>query len=98
KADRLRRAMATFKRVGTIDRFRAEFIAGMVARGYPPDFAARCFGQIEGFGEYGFPESHAASFAILVTRMAKLAAWLSGNPYSPKPSIWPKQRAAKSGG
>jgi error-prone DNA polymerase len=66
KADRLRRAMATFKRVGTIDRFRAEFIDGMVRRGYPPDFAARCFGQIEGFGEYGFPESHAASFAILV--------------------------------
>jgi error-prone DNA polymerase len=66
KADRLRRAMATFKRVGTIDRFRAEFVAGMVARGYPRDFATRCFGQIEGFGEYGFPESHAASFAILV--------------------------------
>ncbi|MBO0712299.1 MAG: error-prone DNA polymerase, partial [Acetobacteraceae bacterium] len=66
KADRLRRAMATFKRVGTIDCFRAEFIDGMVRRGYPPDFAARCFSQIEGFGEYGFPESHAASFANLV--------------------------------
>jgi error-prone DNA polymerase len=72
KADRLRRAMATFKRVGTIDRFRAEFVAGMVSRGYPPDFAARCFSQIEGFGEYGFPESHAASFAILVYA----SAWL----------------------
>jgi error-prone DNA polymerase len=66
KADRLRRAMATFKRVGTIDRFRTEFVDGMIRRGYPPDFAARCFSQIEGFGEYGFPESHAASFAILV--------------------------------
>jgi error-prone DNA polymerase len=72
KADRLRRAMATFKRVGTIDRFRAEFVAGMVFRGYPLDFAARCFSQIEGFGEYGFPESHAASFAILVYA----SAWL----------------------
>jgi error-prone DNA polymerase len=66
KADRLRRAMATFKRVGTIDRFRAEFVDGMIRRGYPSDFATRCFSQIEGFGEYGFPESHAASFAILV--------------------------------
>jgi error-prone DNA polymerase len=66
KADRLRRAMATFKRVGTIDRFRDEFVNGMANRGYPLDFAKRCFSQIEGFGEYGFPESHAASFAILV--------------------------------
>ena len=66
KADRLRRAMATFKRVGTIDRFRDEFVTGMAKRGYPLDFAIRCFQQIEGFGEYGFPESHAASFAILV--------------------------------
>jgi error-prone DNA polymerase len=66
KADRLRRAMATFKRVGTIDKFRAEFVAGMVARNYARDFAERCFKQIEGFGEYGFPESHAASFALLV--------------------------------
>src|SRR5262249_24236538 len=66
KADRLRRAMATFKRVGTIDRFRNEFVQGMTARGYPLDFATRCFRQIEGFGEYGFPESHAASFALLV--------------------------------
>src|SRR3954470_8710386 len=64
KADRLRRAMATFKRVGTIDRFRNEFVSGMTARGYPHDFAKRCFQQIEGFGEYGFPESHAASFAL----------------------------------
>jgi error-prone DNA polymerase len=66
KADRLRRAMATFKRVGTIDTFRNEFIQGMVSRNYPLDFAQRCFQQIEGFGEYGFPESHAASFALLV--------------------------------
>ncbi len=66
EADKLRRAMATFKRVGTIKYFRDKFINGMVSRGYPADFAARCFSQIEGFGEYGFPESHAASFANLV--------------------------------
>jgi error-prone DNA polymerase len=66
EADRLRRAMATFKRTGTIGTFRTKMIEGMVARNYPRDFAERCFSQIEGFGEYGFPESHAASFALLV--------------------------------
>ncbi|MCR5857190.1 error-prone DNA polymerase [Mesorhizobium sp. J428] len=66
KADKLRRAMATFRRVGTIGKLRDEMIEGMVGKGYPRDFAERCFKQIEGFGEYGFPESHAASFALLV--------------------------------
>jgi error-prone DNA polymerase len=66
EANGLRRAMATFRNVGTIDRFKDKFINGMVGRGYEPDFAARCFKQIEGFGSYGFPESHAASFAHLV--------------------------------
>ncbi|MGL4438157.1 MAG: error-prone DNA polymerase [Bosea sp. (in: a-proteobacteria)] len=66
EADRLRRAMATFRRVGTIGSFAAKMIEGMVARGYDREFAERCFRQIEGFGEYGFPESHAASFALLV--------------------------------
>lgn len=66
EADKLRRAMATFKRTGTIGTFRDKMVSGMLARGYPRDFAERCFGQIEGFGEYGFPESHAASFALLV--------------------------------
>ena len=66
EADRLRRAMATFKRVGTIDSFRDKFINGMAARGYDAKFAADCWSQIEGFGNYGFPESHAASFANLV--------------------------------
>jgi error-prone DNA polymerase len=66
EADRLRRAMATFKRTGTIATFKAKFINGMVERGYERDFAENCFSQIEGFGEYGFPESHAASFANLV--------------------------------
>src|SRR6476659_6944440 len=72
EADKLRRAMATFKRTGTIGTFRIKMIEGMVARNYPRDFAERCFSQIEGFGEYGFPESHAASFALLVYA----SAWL----------------------
>ena len=66
KADKLRRAMATFKRTGTIGTLKQEFIEGMISRNYPKEFAERCFAQIEGFGEYGFPESHAASFALLV--------------------------------
>ncbi|MGE3991475.1 error-prone DNA polymerase [Pseudorhodoplanes sp.] len=66
EADRLRRAMATFRRVGTIGTFQRKMIEGMVAKGYERDFAERCFEQIKGFGEYGFPESHAASFANLV--------------------------------
>ncbi len=66
KADKLRRAMATFRRVGTIGKLKEEFIGGMVANDYPKEFAERCFRQIEGFGDYGFPESHAASFALLV--------------------------------
>ena len=72
EADKLRRAMATFKRVGTIGTFQKKMVEGMVARGYDRDFAERCFHQIEGFGEYGFPESHAASFALLVYA----SAWL----------------------
>ncbi len=66
EADQLRRAMATFKRVGTISTFFDKMVHGMVANGYPEEFAVRCFKQIEGFGTYGFPESHAASFALLV--------------------------------
>ncbi|MBN9021331.1 MAG: error-prone DNA polymerase, partial [Rhizobiales bacterium] len=66
EADKLRRAMATFRRTGTIHTFRDKMIEGMTARGYERAFAERCFQQIEGFGEYGFPESHAASFALLV--------------------------------
>jgi DNA polymerase III alpha subunit len=65
-ADNLRRAMATFKRSGTIGNFHKKMVDGMTRRGYDRDFAERCFKQIEGFGEYGFPESHAASFALLV--------------------------------
>ena len=66
EADQLRRAMATFKRVGTISTFYDKMVEGMVGRGYKREFADHCFKQIEGFGTYGFPESHAASFALLV--------------------------------
>ncbi|MGP1274215.1 MAG: error-prone DNA polymerase, partial [Caulobacterales bacterium] len=66
EANGLRRAMATFRRVGTIRKFEEKMVLGMIRRGYAPEFAARCFDQIKGFGEYGFPESHAASFALLV--------------------------------
>jgi error-prone DNA polymerase len=66
EADQLRRAMATFRRSGTIQNFQRKMVEGMAAKGYPREFAERCFHQIEGFGEYGFPESHAASFALLV--------------------------------
>ncbi|TDX24846.1 error-prone DNA polymerase [Rhodovulum visakhapatnamense] len=66
EADRLRRSLATFKKHGSVSEFRDRFLAGMAANGYEAEFAERCFSQIEGFGSYGFPESHAASFALLV--------------------------------
>ncbi len=72
RADQLRRAMATFKRNGDLPQFRAEFLEGMARNGYDPGFAERCFRQLEGFGTYGFPESHAASFAQLVY----ISAWI----------------------
>ena len=66
EANGLRRAMATFRKVGTIQHYEEKMVNGMVGRGYDEDFAKRCFDQVKGFGEYGFPESHAASFALLV--------------------------------
>jgi DNA polymerase III alpha subunit len=75
EADRLRRSLATFRRSGTIHTFRERFVGGMLERGYELDFAERCFSQIEGFGEYGFPESHAASFALLVYASAWIKRW-----------------------
>ncbi|WGW04860.1 error-prone DNA polymerase [Tropicibacter oceani] len=66
EADRLRRSLATFKKHGNVSEFRARFLKGMARNGYDQEFAERCFSQIEGFGSYGFPESHAASFALLV--------------------------------
>ncbi|HEY0131649.1 MAG TPA: OB-fold nucleic acid binding domain-containing protein, partial [Allosphingosinicella sp.] len=71
-ADRLRRGMATFKSTGGVSRFEDQMIEGMVARGYDRDFAERTFKQIEGFGSYGFPESHAASFA----KIAYASSWM----------------------
>lgn len=72
EADRLRRSLASFRRMGTIGAFRDKFIQGMLANGYSLDFSTRCFCQIEGFADYGFPESHAAAFAML----AYVSAWL----------------------
>lgn len=72
EANELRRAMATFRNVGTIHKFEEKLINGMTARGYPKEFAERCYKQIQGFGSYGFPESHAIAFA----RLAWISAWL----------------------
>ncbi|MEO7246943.1 MAG: error-prone DNA polymerase, partial [Novosphingobium sp.] len=72
QADGLRRAMATFRNLGTMQRYQEQMVEGMVRRGYERDFAQRCFDQIKGFGEYGFPESHAQAFAWL----AYVSSWL----------------------
>ena len=72
EANRLRKAMATFRSRGMVHELEDMMVGRMIARGYDPDFAARCFNQIKGFGEYGFPESHAASFAHLVY----VSSWL----------------------
>ena len=72
EADHLRRSLASFRRMGTIGKYRDKFITGMLKNGYSPEIAERCFGQIEGFADYGFPESHAAAFAML----AYVSAWL----------------------
>jgi len=72
EANQLRKAMATFRSKGNIELLQDKMVGRMVARGYDPDFAQRCFDQIKGFGEYGFPESHAASFAHLVY----VSSWL----------------------
>ncbi|MDR6624511.1 error-prone DNA polymerase [Caulobacter segnis] len=72
EADQLRRAMATFKFTGGVSHFRDKLVGGMVARGYDEAFARQTFAQLEGFGSYGFPESHAASFALL----AYASSWL----------------------
>jgi error-prone DNA polymerase len=66
EANELRKAMATFRSRGTIETLQQKMVGRMIDRGYDPEFSQRCFDQIKGFGEYGFPESHAASFALLV--------------------------------
>jgi error-prone DNA polymerase len=75
EANGLRRAMATFRNVGTIGKFESKMIGNMIRRGYDPEFAKKCFEQIKGFGSYGFPESHAASFAQLVYVSSWLKHW-----------------------
>lgn len=71
-ADQLRRSMAAWKRKGGVDKYRAKLVGGLLAHGYTLEFAEALFRQVEGFGEYGFPESHAASFALL----AYASSWL----------------------
>jgi error-prone DNA polymerase len=75
EADQLRRSMATFKHTGGVSAFKGKLVAGMVANGYERDFAERTFKQLEGFGSYGFPESHAASFALIAYASAWLKCW-----------------------
>src|SRR5207302_11235512 len=72
EADKLRRAMGAWRRRGVMDQFEQKLKSGMAANGYSPEFAERFYQQICGFGEYGFPESHAASFALLVY----VSAWI----------------------
>jgi error-prone DNA polymerase len=75
EADLLRKSMATFKFTGGVSKFRDKLIEGMVANGYEEEFAERTFRQLEGFGSYGFPESHAASFALVAYASAWLKCW-----------------------
>jgi error-prone DNA polymerase len=75
EADQLRRAMATFKHTGGVSKFGTKLIEGMVARGYEREFALKTFSQLEGFGSYGFPESHAASFALIAYASSWLKCW-----------------------
>ena len=75
EADQLRRAMATFKFTGGVSHFKDKLVHGMVARGYAEEFAERTFRQIEGFGSYGFPESHAASFALIAYASSWMKCW-----------------------
>ncbi|MEY4764685.1 MAG: polymerase [Pseudomonadota bacterium] len=104
EADELRRSMAAWKRKGGVHKFRDKVISGMLANGHSADFAERIFQQIQGFGEYGFPESHAASFALLVYASAWvkrhepaafLAGLLNAQPlgfYSPSQLVQDAQR------
>src|SRR6266436_5814792 len=75
EADQLRRSMATFKHTGGVSKFGGKLIAGMVANGYERDFAEKTFKQLEGFGSYGFPESHAASFALIAYASSWMKCW-----------------------
>ncbi|GLH30209.1 hypothetical protein WSS15_28590 [Acetobacter pasteurianus] len=84
EADQLRRAMATFKNTGTVSQFQTRLIEGMRANGYDEEFAERIYQQLEGFGSYGFPKSHAASFAIL----AYSSSWMKEVDPSVRTVLW----------
>lgn len=75
EADQLRRAMATFKFTGGVSKFKDKLVSGMVKNGYTAEFAERTFSQLEGFGSYGFPESHAASFALIAYASSWVKCW-----------------------
>lgn len=75
EADQLRRAMATFKFTGGVSKFKDKLVSGMVKNGYSTEFAERTFSQLEGFGSYGFPESHAASFALIAYASSWVKCW-----------------------
>ena len=75
EADQLRRAMATFKFTGGVSAFGEKLVTGMMERGYDEEFARKTFSQLEGFGSYGFPESHAASFALIAYASSWLKCW-----------------------
>lgn len=75
EADQLRRAMATFKFTGGVSKFKDKLVNGMIERGYERDFAEKTFSQLEGFGSYGFPESHAASFALIAYASSWIKCW-----------------------
>ena len=103
EADQLRRAMAAWSRNGTLMAFRDKVVNGMLARGHPEEFAERLFNQMKGFGDYGFPESHAASFALL----AYASAWLKRHhpaahglllTVTTRPGSAPPRRAGAAGG
>jgi error-prone DNA polymerase len=106
EADQLRRSMAAWRRKGDqMERFGRRLVEGMTGRGYPREFAERCFEQIKGFSEYGFPESHAASFALLVYVSAWLKKWQPGSrngtrrcsrPASSTASPWASTRRPRS--
>jgi error-prone DNA polymerase len=107
EADALRRAMAAWKRKGGVDKFRERLVGGMLEKGYRKEFAEAIFRQIEGFGEYGFPESHAYSFALLAYKSswlkchepeAFLAAMLNSQPmgfYAPSQLVQDAKRSGK---
>src|SRR3546814_20402041 len=89
EADQLRRAMATFKHTGGVSKFKEKLITGMVERGSTAEFAEKTFRQLEGFGSYGFPASHAARFTLIAYASCWLTCWdteiFCASPLKPQP-------------